>query len=182
MCCESHSYADSLAVPPHGPSDITSSTFTSSSPAYLELRSNANHTHPYSIINTTTTMASRLLNPTLFSSHFRTPLFAAGLGISAAIFSSQLLHIHRQRYALRLDSSPSATSPKDWSFSQYQNEAQNPIVDKSGGLNGRAVRQMSAGSIIGNTTFTYTVLEVDKDGWLTRMCRVGCGIGIIDIF
>jgi hypothetical protein len=97
-------------------------------------------------------MASRLLNPTLF--HLRTPLFAAGLGVSAAVFSSQLLQFHRQRYALRLDSSPSATSPKDWSFSQYQNEARNPIVDKSGGLNARAVRQMSAGSIIGKSITT----------------------------
>ncbi|KAK3710603.1 hypothetical protein LTR37_010230 [Vermiconidia calcicola] len=92
-------------------------------------------------------MASRLFNPGLF--HNPTTLFAASFGVSAAIFGPQLLQSYRTRYALRLDSSPSSVSPKDWSFSQYQADARTPIVEKGGRLNGRAVRQLSAGSIIG---------------------------------
>ena len=92
-------------------------------------------------------MASRTLNPSLF--HLRTPLLFTTLGISSGLLLHQTLHTYQSKYAIRLDSSPSATSPKDWSFSQYQNEARNPIVSPSGGLNRSAVRQMSAGSIIG---------------------------------
>ena len=92
-------------------------------------------------------MASRILNPSLF--HLRTPLFAASLGVSTALFVPQLLQSYRARYAIRLDTSPSSVSPKDWSFRQYQTDAQTPIVENSGRLNARAVRQLSFGSIIG---------------------------------
>jgi hypothetical protein len=92
-------------------------------------------------------MASRLLNPSLF--HLRTPLFAAGLGISTALFLPPLLQTYRSRYAFRLDNGSGSASPKDWSFSQYQNEASTPVVNQRGGLNARAVRQLSSGSIIG---------------------------------
>ncbi|KAK5166303.1 uncharacterized protein LTR77_008564 [Saxophila tyrrhenica] len=92
-------------------------------------------------------MASRLFHPSLF--HLRSPLFAASFGVSSAIFGASLLQAHRSRYAYRLDSSPSSTSAKDWSFSQYQSEARTPVVSQNGGLNARAVRQMSAGSIFG---------------------------------
>ena len=92
-------------------------------------------------------MASRLLNPTLF--HLRTPFLAAGLGlgVSSALFAAQQ---YRSAHLLRLDSSASSVSPKDWSFSQYQSDARVPIVKKDGGLNARAVRQISSGSIIGS--------------------------------
>lgn len=94
------------------------------------------------------TMASRLLNPNLF--HLRTPLLLTTLGVSTGL----LLHQHTSlRHALRLDSSPSALSPKDWSFSQYQNDAQTPILNSGGRLNARAVRQMSMGSIFGSSCF-----------------------------
>ncbi|KAI7546906.1 hypothetical protein KC331_g5322 [Hortaea werneckii] len=89
-------------------------------------------------------MASRILNPNLF--HLRTPLFAAGLGISSAVLLHQTF---QSRRLVLLDSGPSSVSPKDWSFSQYQHDARTPVVNEKGGLNPRAVRQMSAGSIIG---------------------------------
>jgi len=92
-------------------------------------------------------MASRLLNPSLF--HLRTPLFAAGLGVSSAL----LFHHQHNRSArlLRLDSTPSTVSARDWSFSQYQHDARVPILKEDGRLNARAVRQISAGSIIGSS-------------------------------
>jgi hypothetical protein len=90
-------------------------------------------------------MASRLFSPTVF----RTPLFAATLGVSTAAFGSILLQQHRSRSLYHLDASPSSTSAKDWSFSQYQNEARTPVVASNGGLNARAVRQMTTGSIFG---------------------------------
>nr|POE56523.1 hypothetical protein CFP56_33495 [Quercus suber] len=92
-------------------------------------------------------MASRLFNPSLF--HARGPLFAAGLGASAGLFVPGLLRTYQSRYALRLDSSPSSASPKDWSYRQYQSDAKAPITRKNGKLNASAVRQMSSGSIIG---------------------------------
>ena len=99
-------------------------------------------------------MASRIFfNPTAFAS--RTPFICASLGAGALVLAPPLLQAYRQRYAIRLDSSASGVSPKDWSFSQYQHDAQTPIVKQGGGLNARAVRQLSAGSIIGmlwNTT------------------------------
>jgi hypothetical protein len=68
------------------------------------------------------------------------------VGFSTCIASPLLQH----RRAIQLDASPasSATSPKDWSLNQYQRDARAPVV-QSGRLNARAVRQLSAGSIIG---------------------------------
>ena len=109
-------------------------------------------------------MASRMFNPALF--HLRTPLFAASLGVSAGLLVPQLLQSYKTRYALRLDSSPSSVSPKDWSFSQYQSDAHAPIIQPGGRLNGRAVRQMSAGSIIGRQSKVIV-----KSVLLTGLCR-----------
>ncbi|TKA28983.1 hypothetical protein B0A50_03395 [Salinomyces thailandicus] len=92
-------------------------------------------------------MASRILHPSLF--HLRTPLFAAGLGVSSAVLLHQTF---QSRRLIRLDSGPSSASAKDWSFSQYQHDARTPIVSEKGGLNPRAIRQLSAGSIIGLIT------------------------------
>ncbi|KAI9706825.1 MAG: hypothetical protein M1820_004796 [Bogoriella megaspora] len=57
-----------------------------------------------------------------------------------------------QSRLLLCDTSPSPISPKDWSISQYQRDAQVPVVSRSGGLNARAVRQVSVGSIAGLAT------------------------------
>lgn len=89
-------------------------------------------------------MASRILNPALF--HLRTPLMGAALGFSGALLIQQTFHSRR---LLRLDSSPSSVSPKDWSFSQYQHDASTPVLQESGGLNPKAIRQLSIGSILG---------------------------------
>jgi hypothetical protein len=82
------------------------------------------------------------------------PLFScatAALGLSGAAYG---LLSHQHRNPLRLDSgsnpiTSSSTSPKDWSFSQYQNNAQAPVVNSRGGLNAKSVRQMTLGSILG---------------------------------
>ena len=92
-------------------------------------------------------MASRLFNPGFLH---RTPLLFATVGVSTALIVPQIL-LQRRRYALRLDSSPSSVSPKDWSFRQYQSDAETPLLSSNGGLNPRAVRQLSAGSIIGKS-------------------------------
>ncbi|KAK4569876.1 hypothetical protein LTR86_002845 [Recurvomyces mirabilis] len=91
-------------------------------------------------------MAFRFLQPSLFS--LRTPLFAAGLGVSGALLVHQTF---QSRRLLRLDvaSGTGSVSPKDWSFSQYQNDASTPVVSQGGMLNPRAVRQLSMGSILG---------------------------------
>lgn len=95
------------------------------------------------------TMASRLFSSTLFNA--RVPLFALGLGASSGILIPQLLQTYQSRHALRLDSSSSSVSAKDWSFSQYQADAKAPIVKNDGKWNARAIRQMSTGSIIGTS-------------------------------
>ncbi|KAK0786020.1 hypothetical protein LTR91_006708 [Friedmanniomyces endolithicus] len=90
-------------------------------------------------------MAFRLLNPSLF--HLRTPFLAASLGFSGALLIHQTFHSRR---LLRLDSlSSPATSPKDWSFSQYQQDARTPVTKGDGTLNPNAIRQLSLGSILG---------------------------------
>lgn len=94
-------------------------------------------------------MASRLLNPALF--HLRTPLFAASLGFSGALLTHQTF---QSRRLLRLDSTTSSVSPKDWSFSQYQNDARTPITKGDGTLNPNAIRQLSMGSILGTMAQT----------------------------
>ncbi|KAK4934061.1 hypothetical protein LTR28_010938 [Elasticomyces elasticus] len=83
-----------------------------------------------------------------------TPLtFAAGttvtLGLSAPfIFSNFQSYTHRHAYRLDGPMLSNPTSPREWSFSQYQNEARAPVV-KNGRLNPSAVRQVSIGSIAG---------------------------------
>lgn len=98
-------------------------------------------------------MASRLFNHNLFL--LRAPLFATGVGISSALLLHQNLH---GRGLVRLDSSSSSVSPADWSFSNYQQNARVPVVRKDGRLNARAVRQLTAGSIMGElAAFLETV-------------------------
>ena len=89
------------------------------------------------------------------------PLFGcatAALGLSGAAYG---LIAHQRRTPLRLESSPnplgssSSTNPKDWSFSQYQNEARAPVVSSRGGLNAKAVRQMTLGSILGTSNMKH---------------------------
>ncbi|KAK5008414.1 hypothetical protein LTR28_004009 [Elasticomyces elasticus] len=83
-----------------------------------------------------------------------TPLtFAAGttvtLGLSAPfIFSNFQTYTYRHAYRLDGPMLSNPTSPREWSFSQYQNEARAPVV-KNGRLNPSAVRQVSIGSIAG---------------------------------
>ncbi|KAK4992033.1 hypothetical protein LTR50_001429 [Elasticomyces elasticus] len=83
-----------------------------------------------------------------------TPLtFAAGttvtLGLSAPfILSNFQSYTHRHAYRLDGPMLSNPTSPREWSFSQYQNEARAPVV-KNGRLNPSAVRQVSIGSIAG---------------------------------
>lgn len=120
-------------------------------------------------------MASRLLNPNLF--HLRTPLLLTTLGVSTGLFVHQHTSI---RHALRLDSSPSAVSPKDWSFSQYQSDAQTPILTSGGRLNARAVRQMSAGSIFGihfpPPIARYTSTPADRGGIAGLVAGLGISV------
>ncbi|PNS15604.1 inosine-5'-monophosphate dehydrogenase [Sphaceloma murrayae] len=72
------------------------------------------------------------------------------LGLTALGASSILLgNPLAQRRRLMLDSSPSSVSARDWSYSQYQRDASVPVFSQGGGLNPRAIRQISAGSIIG---------------------------------
>ncbi|KAK5112679.1 hypothetical protein LTR85_011190 [Meristemomyces frigidus] len=89
-------------------------------------------------------MASRLLSPSMFT--LRTPMMAAGLGFSSALLLHQTFNSRR---LLRLDTAATSVTPKDWSFSQYQHDARTPVIKKDGKLNANAVRQLSAGSIIG---------------------------------
>ncbi|WPH00919.1 Hypothetical protein R9X50_00375300 [Acrodontium crateriforme] len=91
-------------------------------------------------------MASRLFfNP----GALRLPLLATTVGASTCLLLPTLAQQYHHRNLLRLDSSPSSVSPKDWSFSSYQNDASAPVVNRNGGLNSRAVRQFSSGSIFG---------------------------------
>lgn len=90
-------------------------------------------------------MASRIL---MSPFTHRLPLIA-GLGISTAVLFPSLLSPYRTRSLHYLDSAVSASSPKDWSFSQYTNEARTPVVKQNGKMNPRAIRQISAGSILG---------------------------------
>ena len=90
------------------------------------------------------------------------PLFScatAALGLSGATYGF-LSYQQQRRNPLRLDSGSnpitSSTSPKDWSFSQYQADAQTPVVNSRGGLNAKAVRQMTLGSILGTRSLPPT--------------------------
>lgn len=87
-------------------------------------------------------MAFRL--PGILNHSLRTPLILGGsIGFSAA-----LLTLQAQRRPMLLDASPSAISPKDWSISQYQNDAAAPIT-RQGRMNPGAIKQLSTGSMIG---------------------------------
>ena len=91
-------------------------------------------------------MASRLLlNP---FTH-RLPLLST-LGASALLLSplSPLSPFSSKRIVHHLDSGLSPVSARDWSYSQYEHDAKVPIT-RNGKLNPRAVRQISAGSILG---------------------------------
>lgn len=92
---------------------------------------------------------------------FQRPLLGCALGLSGGAAAYGFLSHHQTRgRPLRMDSSPnplasssssgsSSPSPKDWSFNQYQRDAQAPVVNNRGGLNAKAVRQMTLGSILG---------------------------------
>ncbi|KAA8572786.1 hypothetical protein MFRU_003g00970 [Monilinia fructicola] len=67
------------------------------------------------------------------------PLSAGALGLTTYT-SYTLLQTHR---------SPSRLDSLRSSLSNYPNDAQVPIVKNGGGLNPRAVRQISSGSIVG---------------------------------
>ena len=101
-----------------------------------------------SLTTQTTTKMSFLLQRPLFG------CATAALGLSGATYG---MLSYQRRTPLRLDSSSdpisSSTSPKDWSFSQYQHDAQTPVVNSRGGLNAKAVRQMTLGSILGTALF-----------------------------
>ncbi|KXT01882.1 hypothetical protein AC578_2157 [Pseudocercospora eumusae] len=81
----------------------------------------------------------------LLNHSLRTPLLIGAATGATICLAPKLLH----RRPLLLDSSPSSVSAKDWSINQYSNDAQVPIVTRSGRLNVRSIRQFSAGSIIG---------------------------------
>ncbi|KAL2355750.1 hypothetical protein BJ546DRAFT_971627 [Cryomyces antarcticus] len=87
-------------------------------------------------------MASRILLP-------RVSPLTLGLFTSSSLLAAHTL-LQPNRYRLLCDTSlaPAAASSKDWSFSQYQAQARTPVV-KDGRLNANAVRQVSAGSIMG---------------------------------
>ncbi|KAF1346537.1 hypothetical protein BDV97DRAFT_357269 [Delphinella strobiligena] len=73
-----------------------------------------------------------------------------GLGIGLASTTLLSLHQPQSRRLLQCDAALAPTSsPKDWSFSQYQSEARAPVVRKDGSLNPSAVRQITKGSILG---------------------------------
>ncbi|KUJ19795.1 uncharacterized protein LY89DRAFT_641054 [Mollisia scopiformis] len=82
-------------------------------------------------------MASLLLRPLL-----RPQALGLGLGLSLTTYHA----VYRQQ-AIRLDSSPSS-SGSILSGDSYRKNAQVPVI-RNGGLNERAVRQISSGSIVG---------------------------------
>lgn len=82
-------------------------------------------------------MASMFLRPL-----FRPQALGLGLGLGLMTYHS----MYRQK-VIQLDSSPS-TSGSILSGESYRRNAEVPVV-RNGGLNERAVRQISSGSIIG---------------------------------
>jgi len=82
-------------------------------------------------------MASLLIRPLL-----RPQALGLGLGLSLATYHT----LYHQR-AIRLDASPSS-SASILSGEGYRRNAEVPVM-RNGGLNKRAVRQISSGSIIG---------------------------------
>lgn len=79
-----------------------------------------------------------------------------GLGIGLASTTLLSLHQPQSRRLLQCDAALAPTSsPKDWSFSQYQSEARAPVVRKDGSLNPSAVRQITKGSILGRLAMYF---------------------------
>jgi hypothetical protein len=92
---------------------------------------------------------------------FQRPLMGCALGLSGGAAAYGFLS--RQQYRgtpLRMDSSPSPTgtttnnnnNPLSSTFSTYTRDAQTPVVTSRGGLNAKAVRQMTLGSILGSSS------------------------------
>ena len=91
---------------------------------------------------------------------FLRPLFrpqVLGLGLGAGIFATHQL---RFKTPIRLDSSPTILSSDS-----YRSNAKTPVISSDGGMNPRAIRQISSGSIIGMTLSFQTnvdhVLTID---------------------
>ena len=83
---------------------------------------------------------------------FQRPLMSCALGLSGGAAAYSLLA--RQQYRgspLRMDSSPN-NNPLSSTFSTYTRDAQTPVVTSRGGLNAKAVRQMTLGSILGSSS------------------------------
>ncbi|KAK3064217.1 hypothetical protein LTS18_009103, partial [Coniosporium uncinatum] len=84
-------------------------------------------------------MASRILLRPTTAALFTTSIVAAPL----------LLHPNLNGKLLRPHLCDAITNSnvaaKDWSFTQYTEDARTPIVTKDGKFNGRALRQVSAG-------------------------------------
>ena len=86
---------------------------------------------------------------------FQRPLMSCALGLSGGAAAYSLLA--RQQYRgspLRMDSSPN-NNPLSSTFSTYQRDAQTPVVNNHGGLNAKAVRQMTLGSILGEYMYLH---------------------------
>ena len=92
---------------------------------------------------------------------FQRPLMGCALGLSGGAAAYGFLS--RQQYRgtpLRMDSSPNPTgttnnnnnNPLSSTFSTYTRDAQTPVVTSRGGLNAKAVRQMTLGSILGSSS------------------------------
>ena len=80
-----------------------------------------------------------------------------GLGLGLAFGSYAALRPQHSRFSY---CDAPAVSAKDWSYTQYQRDAKVPVV-KKGGLNPRAVRQISSGSILG-TSFTGKGMNLNE--------------------
>jgi len=129
-------------------------------PQYQFLSSLAHHT--FSSLKSNPqfqAMASLLLRPI-----FRPQTLGLGLGLGLSIATLQ----HRQ--AIRLDGPSTPT----FSSSSYSKNARTPVLDRRspGGLNPRAVRQVSSGSIIGTSIFLVIWRKrrgMDEGRWLWKV-------------
>jgi hypothetical protein len=103
---------------------------------------------------------------------FQRPLMSCALGLSGGAAAYSLLA--RQQYRgspLRMDSSPNPNNnnPLSSTFSTYQRDTQTPVVTSHGGLNAKAVRQMTLGSILG-ASLTLPPIQTPSPP-LTEMSR-----------
>lgn len=118
-------------------------------------------------------MASRLLlRPTL----------AVGLGLSSVLAADALLR--PQRHRLRCDAGSYApVSSKDWSFQSYGQAAKTPVVARDGGINPRALRQITTGSILGESVLGWGRVRSGGGigwagpGWRRLLGRAELGMG-----